>query len=60
MQRETENLESVQAVTFEIDDSLKNNGTKHWLLVDVFCEESCNLKAFVDIASRYFTNGGTV
>ena len=51
MQKEIENLEFVQGVNFEFIDSLKNNGTKYLLLFDNSCEEICNSKAFVDIAT---------
>ena len=51
MQKEIENLEFVQGVNFEFIDSLKNNGTKYLLKFDNSCEEICNSKAFVDIAT---------
>ena len=51
MQKAIENLEFVQGVNFEFIDSLKNNGTKYLLLFDNSCEEICNAKAFVDIAT---------
>ena len=51
MQKEIENLEIVQGVNFEFIDSLKNNGTKYLLIFDDSCEEICNSKAFVDIAT---------
>ena len=51
MQKEIENLEFVQGVNFESIDSLKNNGTKYLLIFDDSCEEICNSKAFVDIAT---------
>ena len=51
MQMEIENLEFMQQVNFEFIDSLKNNGTKYLLIVDDSCEEICNSKAFVDIAT---------
>ena len=51
MQKEVENLEFVQGVIFELIDSLKNNGTKYFLLFDDSCEEICNSKAFVDITT---------
>ena len=51
MQKEFENLEFVQGVNFEFIDSLKNNGTKYLLIFDDSCEEICNSKAFVDIAT---------
>ena len=35
MQKEIENLEFVQWVNFEFFDSLKNNGTKYFLIFDV-------------------------
>ena len=50
-QKEIENLEFVQGVNFEFIDSLKNNGTKYLLIFDDSCEEICNSKAFVDIAT---------
>ena len=51
MQKEIENLEFLQGVNFEFFDSLKNNGTKYLLIFDDSCEEICNSKAFVDIAT---------
>ena len=51
MQKQIENLEFVQGVNFEFNDSLKNNGTKYLLIFDDFCEEICDSKAFVDIAT---------
>ena len=51
MQKEIEILEFVQGVNFEFIDSLKNNGTKYFLIFDDSCEEICNSKAFVDIAT---------
>ena len=51
MEKEIENLEFVQAVNFEFIDSLKNCGTKYSLIFDDSCEEICNSKAFVDIAT---------
>ena len=51
MQKEIENLEFVQGVNFDFIDSLKNNGTKYLLIFDDSCEEICNSKAFVDIAT---------
>ena len=41
----------MQGVNFESIDSLKNNGTKFLLIFDDSCEEICNSKAFVDIAT---------
>ena len=41
----------MQGVNFEFIDSLKNNGTKYLLIFDDSCEELCNSKAFVDIAT---------
>ena len=41
----------MQGVNFEFIDSLKNNGTKYLLIFDDSCEEICNSKAFVDIAT---------
>ena len=51
MQKEIENLQFVQGVNFEFIDSLKNNGTKYLLIFDDSCEEICNSKVFVDIAT---------
>ena len=51
MQKEIENLEFVRGVSFEFIDSLKNNGTKYFLLFDDSCEEICNSQTFVDIAT---------
>ena len=51
MQKEIEKLEFVRGVNFEFIDSLKNNGTKYLLIFDDSCEEICNSKAFVDIAT---------
>ena len=51
MQKEIENLELVRGVIFEFIDSLKNNGTKYLPVFDDSCEDICNSKAFVDIAT---------
>ena len=51
IQKEIESLEFVRGVNFEFIDSLKNNGTKYLLIFDDSCEEICNSKAFVDIAT---------
>ena len=51
MQKEIENLEFVRGVNFEFIHSLKNNGTKYLLFFDDSCEEICNSKTFVDIAT---------
>ena len=51
MQKEIENLQFVRGVSFEFVDLLKNNGTKYLLIFDDSCEEICNSKAFVDIAT---------
>ena len=51
MQKEIENLELVRGVNFEFMDSLKNNGTKFLLFLDDSCEEICQSRAFVDIAT---------
>ena len=51
MQKEIEILEFGQWVNFEFIDSLKNNGTKNLLIFDDSCEEICNSKAFVNIAT---------
>ena len=41
----------MQGINFEFIDSLRNNGKKYLLIVDDSCEEICNSKAFVDIAT---------
>ena len=51
MQKEVENFEFVRGVNFEYLDSIKKNGTKYLLIFDDSCEEICNSKAFVDIAT---------
>ena len=51
MQKEIDNLEFVQGVNFEFTDSLRNNGTNYLLILDSLCEEVCNSKALVDIAT---------
>ena len=51
MQKEIENLEFLRGVNFEFIFSLKNNVTKYLLFFDDSCEEICNSKAFVDIAT---------
>ena len=51
MQKEIENLVFVRGVNVEFIDSFKNNGTKYLLFFDDSCEEICNSKAFVDIAT---------
>ena len=51
MQKEIKNPEFVKLVNFELIDSLRNNGTKYLLTFDDSCEEICNSKAFVDIAT---------
>ena len=51
MQKEIKNLEFVQGVNFQYIDSLKNNGTRYLLIFDESCEEICNSKNFVKIAT---------
>ena len=51
MQKEIENVEVVRGVNFDFIDSLKKNGTKYLVIFDDSCEEICNSKAFVDIAT---------
>ena len=41
----------MQGVNFEFIDSLKNHVTKYLLIFDDSCEEICNSKAFVNIAT---------
>ena len=51
MQNQNESFEFVQGVSFEIINSLKNNGTKNLLIFDDSSAENCNSKDFVDLAS---------
>ena len=51
MQNEMKNLEFVQGVNIEFLDSLKDNGTKYLLIFDDSCEQICNSKASIDIAT---------
>ena len=56
MQKKIENLEFVQGVNFEFNNTL-DNGTKNLLTFDDSCEEICNSKAFVDIATAWRHQG---
>ena len=51
IQKGFENLEFLRGVNFKFIDSLENNGTKYLLIFDNSCEEICNSKACVDIAT---------
>ena len=51
LRNEIKNIKFVQGVNFEFIGSLKNNGTKYFLIIGDSCEEICNWKAFVDIAN---------
>ena len=51
MQKEIENFEFVRGVSFELIDSLENNGTKDLLTFDTSREKIRNSKVFVDIAT---------
>ena len=51
MQKKTKKVEFVQSVKIELIDSLKNKSTKYLLFFGDSCEEICNSKAFVDIAT---------
>ena len=51
VQKEIEFLEFAQGVIFEFIDSLKKNVTKYLLTFDNSCEQICNSKVFVDIAT---------
>ena len=46
-----ENLEFVQGVNFEFNNSLKNHGKEYLLVFEDSCEDICNSEAFVDIAT---------
>ena len=60
IEKEIQNLDFVQGVNFEFIDSLKNNGTNYLLIFDDYCEEICNSKAFVDIATAGRHRGLTI
>ena len=51
--KKIQNLEFVRGVNFEYIDSLKHKIqiTKHLVIYDDSCEEICNSKSFVDIAT---------
>ena len=51
MQKEIGNTEFVRGVHFEFIDLLKKNCTRCLLIFDNSCEDICNSKAFVDIAT---------
>ena len=51
MQKESESLEFVEGVNSKFIDSLRKNGREYLLKFDFSCEETCNWKAFVDIAT---------
>ena len=51
MQKEIENLEFVQGVNFKFIDSLENKFTNYLIIFDDSCEEICNSKAFVNVAT---------
>ena len=57
MQKEIENLHFGQGLLFEIFDSVKNNGTKYLIIFDDSCEEICNSKVFLDIATAWRNRG---
>ena len=51
MQKEIKNIEFLQRINFEFTDSFENNGIKYLLISNDYCEEICDSKAFVDIAT---------
>ena len=51
IQKEIDNLKSVEGVNFELIAWLKNNGTKYLLIFDDSYIEICISKAFLDIAT---------
>ena len=51
MQKEFENFEFVQSENYEIEDWLRNNGTKYLLIFDNSYQMVCKSKAFVDFAT---------
>ena len=60
MQKENENLVFVRGVNYGFIDSLRKNGTKHLLYFDDSCEEICNPKVFVDLATGRYRGVGTI
>ena len=50
MLKESENIEIVQGVNFDLIDSLENKGTKDLLVFDDSCQEICNSGEFEKIA----------
>ena len=57
MQKETENVEFVRGVNFELIESLKNNCTKYLFIFDDSCEEICISTAFFNIATAGRSRG---
>ena len=51
MQKEINNLEFFQGVTFEFINSFKNEGYKYMLIFDDSFGKLCNAEEFVDIAT---------
>ena len=51
MQKESENHEFLRGLNFDINDSLKNKGTKYLLTSDDSCEKIFNSMAFLDIST---------
>ena len=51
LQKEFDNLEFVHGVIFDFIDSVKNNSTKYFLILDNSCIKICHSKAFVDIGT---------
>ena len=60
VQKQIENLEIVQEVNFEVFDSLNYNGKRYLLIFGNFCDETCNWKAYVDIATAWRYHGLSV
>ena len=52
MQKEIDKLEFVQGVNFDFEftDSLKNNGTKFFISIEISCGDICSSRAVVDVA----------
>ena len=51
MQKEIKNLEFVQGINFEFAKKTTVQSTSYLLILDDSCEEICNSKAFIDIAT---------
>ena len=61
MHKTIENLKFVQSINLEFVDSLQKNGIRNLLFFDDSCEETCNSKTFIGIATAEKSYGlGTI